>query len=92
LQPGKNLELGEGPGHASVSLRLLSNDQFYHSYPVNDGTLTILETEDYGSPEANIAYFGKKVHFSVQGTLHRDTDVVTLSRCEAVLFFRYYNY
>lgn len=92
LVPGMSFTLGDAPGQAAMTMRYLQDDVFYNTFPNNTGSIVIAEVEDYGSPEANIAYFGKKVHVVFEGDFHNETQRRRLTNGEAVLFFRYYNY
>jgi hypothetical protein len=92
LVPGASIPLGDGPGQASMAIRYIDEDVFYYTLPNNTGSVLITEVEDYGSPDANIAYFGKKVHVVFEGAFYNAQELRQVTGGEAVLFFRYFNY
>jgi multidrug efflux pump len=56
-------------------------------------TRSLLEVSDYGAPEINIPYFGKKVKFSFSCTMtHSSGATWTITEGEAILLFRYFTF
>lgn len=94
LVPGREFAFGNGPGKA-----LLVLNQWQPSIAVGgndlalgDAFLRLESVEDYGAPEAGIPYYGKIAHFSFGGSFDRSGYVQKISKGEAVVFFRYFNY
>lgn len=96
LQAGKTFAFGDAPGEAQIILNECPNNTwscFSTALSNQNGQLKIMEVSDYGSPEINIPYFGKKVKLSFSGTFTVNTGATwTISNGEAVLLFKYYSY
>lgn len=96
LQAGKSLAFGDGPGEVQITLNQCPNNAwscFSTAQSNQSGQMKIVEVSDYGSPEINIPYFGKKVKLQFSGIFTVNTGVNwTISNGEAVLLFKYYSY
>lgn len=96
LYPGKTFAFGDGPGEAKLILQDYPDTGWQLTTTAlsnQDAYLRVLETEDYGSPEIGVPYFGKKVEFEFACPLYDDSNTPHMLRSgEAVLFFRYFKY
>lgn len=94
LVPGRTFPLGEGPGHAQLTLSQWepSVNAGGEDKPGPDAFLRLESVEDYGSPAVGIPYYGKKARFSFGGSFERQGKVQKISKGEALVFFRYFNY
>ena len=92
LVSGATFTMGVAPGQVSMAMRYIQEDVMYQTQVGSPASVKVITVEDYGSPEANIAYFGKKVHVQFEGDFYHEQQRRTITNGEAVLFFRYFNY
>lgn len=92
LIPGATFIMGDAPGQVSMAMTFIQEYERYQTQSGDAASVVVTSVEDYGSPEANIAYFGKKVHIQFEGDFYYGTQHRRLTNGEAVLFFRYFNY
>lgn len=97
LFAGKSFAFGDETGEAKLYLNDLPYGKWsYASTAVSNqgGYLRVTACEDYGSPEVQVPYFGKKVTLEFAGpVVDPQTGIIwTLKKGEAVLFFRYYKF
>jgi hypothetical protein len=96
LFPGKSFTFGDGPGEAQIRLEDYPASNWSCNSTISsniNGYLRVLEVSDYGAPEINIPYFGKKVKFSFSCTMtHSSGATWTITEGEAILLFRYFTF
>ncbi len=96
LFPGKSFVFGDGPGEAQIQIEGYPNRTWVGTSAAasnQNGYLRVLEVSDYGAPQINIPYFGKKVKLAFACPLiHNSGSIWTLTEGEAVLLFRYYTF
>ena len=93
LTPGRRFPIGEGQGKARVIINRLQPTLSLSSLEMASSGEVVVETvEDYGSPEANIPYYAKKVQLKFNGTFEKNGQRYTITDGTGVLIFKYYNY
>lgn len=93
LTPGRRFPIGEGQGKAQVIINRLQPALSLSSLEMASSGEVVVETvEDYGSPEANIPYYAKKVQLKFNGTFEKNGQRYTVTDGTGVLIFKYYNY
>lgn len=96
LYPGKTFQFGDGPGQAQIQIEGYPYKKWIctsSSSSNQNGFMRVLEVRDYGAPEVDISYFGKKVKLAFSCTMtHQSGSTWTLTDGEAVLLFRYYKF